>query len=252
MNAPPSLSVVIITKDEERDLPGCLESLRGLGAEIVIVDNHSSDRTLEIARLHTPHVHTKTFVDFASQKQHAVSLASGRWVLSLDADERVSPALAEEIARTLQSPNCDGYEIPFEVHFLSRRLRFGGLGGESHLRLFKRDSGHFVGGELHEGVQLRGTAGRLRSPIIHIPYRDIDEYLEKLLRYTTLAARKRFERGQRANPLHHLLPVWEFFVRSILRLGILDGGPGLAYAALSSFHTWIKYVKLGEMQKGKR
>ena len=247
------LSVVIITKDEEADLPACLESVRGLASEIVVVDNHSGDRTVELAKAVTPHVTTRTFDSFSAQKQHALSLATRPWVLSIDADERVSPALADELRRVLAAgPDVDGYEVPFEVWFLGRPLRHGGLGSERHLRLVRRGAGRFTGGELHEGIQVEGRVGRLEGRIVHIPYRDLDEYLEKLGRYTTLAARKRFERGARANPLHHLLPFWELFVRLFLRLGVLDGAPGLVYAGLSSFHTWVKYVKLAELGKGER
>lgn len=244
------LSVVIITRDEERDLGGCLESLKGLGAEVVVLDNSSTDRTREVARSFGARVHERPFDDFASQKQAAVDLSTGEWVLSIDADERLSPELSEEILSRLQSdpPGIRGFDIPFEVRFMGRRLRFGGLGGETHLRLFRRDSGRFVGGRLHEGIELDGPRDRLKGRIVHVPYRDLDEYLAKLGIYTTNAALKRFEEGRRFTPLHHLLPFWEFFRRTVLRLGLLDGTPGVVWAGLSAFHTWVKYLKLKELQ----
>ena len=248
--AEPKLSVVIITRNEERDLPGCLASLRVLGAEIIVLDNASSDRTRDIARAATPHVHEHAFQDFASQKQAAVDRARGEWVLSIDADERVSPALASEILSVLAAPPAavSGFEIPFEVFFMGRRLRFGGLGNERHVRLFRRESGRFVGGRLHEGVEVSGALSRLKGSIRHHPYRDIDEYLEKMAVYTSNAAAKRHAQGRRFAPLDHLRPLWEFFQRTILRLGVLDGLPGVVWAGLSSFHTWIKYLKLRELQ----
>ncbi|MEK7742896.1 MAG: hypothetical protein AAB578_00785, partial [Elusimicrobiota bacterium] len=112
----------------------------------------------------------------------------------------------------------------------------------------RRSKGGFVGGRLHEGFEGEGKAGRLEGKMVHLPYRDIDDYLDKLRVYTTAAALKRREQGRRSSPLHHLLPFWELFHRLVLRLGVLDGTPGVAWAALSSFHTWVKYVKLREME----
>ncbi|MFH1724162.1 MAG: glycosyltransferase family 2 protein [Elusimicrobiota bacterium] len=245
----PKLSVIVIARDEERDLPACLESVRGLDAEIIVLDSGSTDRTREIARRFTPHVFQQPFRDFGSQKQSALERASGEWVLSIDADERLSGELRLEIARLIESPpgGVSGYDIPFEVHFMGRRLRFGGLGRERHLRLFRRGAGVFTGNHLHEGVSVTGATARAGAPIRHIPYRDLDDYLGKLRVYTTRAARKRFDQGRRFHPLHHLLPLWEFFLRVVVRLGMLDGTPGLLWAGLSSFHTWIKYVKLREI-----
>lgn len=247
--SPARLSVVIITLDEERDLPACLESVRPLGAEIVLVDGGSTDRTLEIAGSHGCKIYVRPFQDFTRQKQGALDLASGDWALSIDADERVSAPLAGEILRLLgEEPAESGFLVPFSVHFMGRRLRFGGLGSERHLRLFRRSAGRFAGGELHEGVRVEGALGRLRHPIEHHPYRNMDEYLHKMIAYTTLAAHKRRAAGTRFTCLHHLLPAWEFFVRCVLRLGMLDGTPGVAWAGLASFHTWIKFLKLREAE----
>ncbi|HAH07064.1 MAG TPA: LPS biosynthesis protein [Elusimicrobia bacterium] len=244
-----TLSAVLITRDEALDLPACLESLAGLDAELVVLDGGSTDGTQDIAQRFGARVEHREFDAYASQKQAALDLAKNEWVLSIDADERVSPALRDEVRRLLSGrPEHAGYEIPYEVVFMGRVLRFGGLGGERHLRLFRRSAGRFVGGRLHEGIEVSGPVGRLQGRMVHIPYRDVDEYLDKLRRYTGYGARKRFEQGRRFNPLHHLLPFWEFFVRAVLRGGLLDGGPGLAYAALSSFHTWVKYLKLKELE----
>ncbi|MBI4425600.1 MAG: glycosyltransferase family 2 protein [Elusimicrobia bacterium] len=240
------LSVVIITRNEEADLPACLESVRGLASEVVIVDARSTDRTPEVARSFGARWLTRDFDDYASQKQHALEQATRAWALSLDADERVTPGLAEELRQVLPAAACAGFSIPFETEFLGRVLRHGGPGSERHVRLLRRGAGRFVGGALHEGLALDGPVGGLAGAIRHVPYRDLDEYLEKLGRYTTLAARKRWEAGRRAHLGHHLLPFWELFVRLILRLGILDGRAGVVYAGLAAFHTWIKYVKLAE------
>lgn len=244
------LSVVVITRNEEHDIGACLDSVGGLAAEVVVVDNRSTDRTVALARERGAVIRERDFDNYAAQKQAALELATKTWVLSLDADERVTPALAAELDRVLPgAANADGFIVPFEVEFMGRVLRFGGLGSERHLRLVRRGAGRFVGGGLHEGLEVKGPVLLTASPIRHVPYRDLDEYLEKLSRYTTLAARKRFDAGRRASVLRHLLPFWELFARLVLRLGLLDGTPGIVYAGLSAFHTWIKYVKLKELER---
>ena len=246
-----SLSAILIAKNEERDLPGCLDSLKGLASEIVVmVSDETTDRTEEIARAAGTKVLRRRFDDYARMRQASLEAASGDWCLWIDPDERVTPALAAEIRSALaRSPSFDAYYIPFEVLFLGRALRWGGLGSESHVRLFRRSKSRFVGGALHEGVQVGRPTGRLDGKIVHEPYKTISEYLEKLDRYTSLAAEKRFAAGRRFSAWRHLILPWEFFARAVLKLGFLDGFPGLAWAGLSAFHSWLKYVKLGEMQR---
>jgi glycosyltransferase involved in cell wall biosynthesis len=248
----PSLSAILIAKDEERDLPGCLDSLKGLASEIVVVvSEDSSDRTEEIARAAGAKVSRRRFDDYARMRQASLEAASGDWCLWIDPDERVTPALAAEIRSTLSadSSRFDAYDIPFEILFLGRALRWGGLGSESHVRLFHRSKSRFAGGALHEGIRVDGLTGRLDGKIVHEPYKNISEYLEKLDRYTTLAAEKRFAEGRRFSCWRHLILPWEFFARAVLKLGCLDGFPGLVWAGLSAFHSWLKYVKLGEMKE---
>lgn len=249
--AAPSLSAILIAKDEERDLPGCLESLKGLAAEIVIViSEDTTDRTEEIARAAGAKVIRRGFDDYTRQRQASLDAATGEWCLWIDPDERVTQSLGAEIRSVLrESPASTGYDIPFDVRFLGRTLRWGGLGSESHLRLFRRSKSRFAGGALHEGIVIDGFSSRLQGKIVHEPYDGISDYLEKLDRYTSLAAEKRFAAGRRFTPFHHAILPWEFFARAVLKLGVLDGFPGLVWAGLSAFHSWLKYVKLGEMQR---
>lgn len=246
-----SLSAILIAKDEERDLPGCLRSLEGLATEIVVVvSEDTSDRTEELARAAGAKVLRRKFDDYARQRQASLDAATGEWCLWIDPDERAAPGLAAEIRAALSgAPAVDAYDVPFEVLFLGRTLRWGGLGSESHVRLFRRSKARFVGGGLHEGVRIDGPAGRLQGKIVHEPYKNISEYLEKLDRYTTLAAEKRFASGRRFTPWRHLILPWELFARAVLKLGFLDGFPGLVWAGLAAFHSWLKYVKLAELQR---
>jgi glycosyltransferase involved in cell wall biosynthesis len=248
----PSLSAILIAKDEERDLPGCLESLKGLATEIVVVvSEDTTDKTEEIARAAGAKVFRRKFDDYAGQRQASLDAATGEWCLWIDPDERISSNLAFEIKGLLSgSPSSAAFDIPFEVHFLGRTLRWGGLGSESHVRLFLRSKAKFAGGGLHESLEIDGTIEPMfGGKIVHEPYKNISEYLEKLDRYTTLAAQKRFAAGVRFSCWRHLILPWEFFARAVLKLGVLDGFPGLAWAGLSAFHSWLKYVKLGEMQR---
>lgn len=244
----PSLSAVLIAKDEARDLPACLDALKGLVTEtVVVVSEDTSDDTDQIARARGAKTLRRRFDDYARQRQASLDAATGEWCLWVDPDERVTPELAAEIRAVLAAPAADAYDIPFEVEFLGTRMRWGGLGSESHVRLFRRSKARFTGGALHESLEVSGTTGRLRGKITHIPYRDVADYLSKLDRYTTLAAKKRFDAGKRAGPLRHLVLPWEFFMRAVLKLGVLDGRAGVTWAALSAFHSWLKYAKLAEM-----
>jgi glycosyltransferase involved in cell wall biosynthesis len=247
----PLLSAILIATDEEHDLPGCLESLEGLADEIVVVvSEETKDRTGDIAIAAGAKVIRRKFMDYSSQRQVSLEAATGEWCLWIDPDERVTPPLREAIRSLLAAPDKQAYGIAFEVQFLGRRLCWGGMVSERHVRLFQRKKGRFVGGLLHEGLHIDGSIGSIRrGKMIHAPYQDISDYLGKLDRYTTLAARKRWEQGKRFHWWRHLILPWEFFVRAVLKLGVLDGQPGLIWAGLAAFHSWLKYVKLGRIAK---
>lgn len=249
----PSLSAILIAKNEERDLPGCLDSLEGLVSEIiVVVSDDTTDETENIARRYQAKTSRRAFDDYARMRQASLNAAEGDWCLWIDPDERVTPDLAAEIRKALSaSPRFVAVDIPFSVRFLGREMRWGGLGRESHVRLFRRDKARFTGGALHESLVIDGPVSAFTGKIIHEPYRDIPDYLSKLDRYTTLAAQKRFEAGKRFTVFHHLILPWEFFARVVLKGAFLDGYQGLVWAGLSSFHSWLKYVKLGRMLKEK-
>ena len=213
----------------------------------------STDRSSEIARDWGARTAHRKFDDFAVQKQACVDLAAGDWVLSLDADERLTPASAEEIAAAVAaSEHSAGFLIPFEVEFMGEVLRWGGLGGERHLRLFRRAKGRFGGKHLHEGVTVDGPVRTLLEPVKHRPYSDLGEYIEKMSHYTERASRRRWEAGRRLRWSDHLRPAWEIFVRLVLKGGILDGRPGVVWALLSAFHTWLKYARLADWERGAR
>jgi glycosyltransferase involved in cell wall biosynthesis len=245
------LSVIIITKNEERDLPACLESVKGVADEIVLVDNHSTDRTLDIARGFGARVFDHEWRGYGPQKQFALEQATGDWALNLDADERLTPASADEI-HSLKGGNIDanGFWLPFHVYFNGKRLRFGGCFSERHIRLFRRDKARYGASAVHEGIAVEEPLGRLRGAVRHESYRNFSEYLAKCNEYTEILARKKHERGARFRWWHHLRLPWEFMARYVFKGGFLDGNAGLTYAALSAYYAWLKHARLMDFERG--
>jgi glycosyltransferase involved in cell wall biosynthesis len=244
----PRVSAILVVRNEADQLASCLTLLRGLADEIVVVDDGSTDGTPELASRFTDRIFSRRLDGFGAQKQFALEQATGDWILALDADERVTPSLRAEIARTIADPAaCDGYEIRRDVYFLGRRLRHGGLGRDRVLRLFRRGHGRFSDDAVHEHLLLDGRAGRLAGALEHHTHRSLRRYVEKVNLYSDLAARGRFDRGRRFAWWMHLRPAWEFFSRFILRGGFLDGHPGLVYAGLTAHASWLRALKLWEL-----
>ncbi len=246
----PVLSAVLITRDEERNLPACLESLRGLAGEIVVVDSGSTDRTAAIAAAAGARVVGHRFHGFGAAKQCALEHATGEWVLSIDADERVTPALAREIRALLAAPShTGGYLIRREVFFAGRRLRFGGMGNDWVVRLFRRRGARFSADRVHEHVELPRDGGgaaralKLRGTLEHHAYRTLAEHVLKMNRYTDVQAQLKLERGVRYRAWMWLRLPWEVFARCVLRLGLLDGTAGVIFATMSAYSSWLKYAK---------
>ncbi len=247
---PPQLSAYLIVKNEARDLPGCLASLKGLADEIIVVDDLSTDNTPALARTVGAKVFERKMNGYGTQKQFALEQCTGDWVLSIDADERVTPALAEEIRSVLKQPGAlVGYEVPRHMFFLGKRLRFGGVGRDWVLRFFKRQKGRYLPLEIHERVEVEGPCGRLTNALDHYSYATMDEYLQKIPSYTAMAAQQRWDQGKRFSIWHHLRPGWELLNRVILRGAWLDGQEGLTYAALSAHAAWLRSVKLREIEQ---
>jgi glycosyltransferase involved in cell wall biosynthesis len=245
----PKLSAYLIVKNEERDLPACLDSLKGLADELVVVDDESTDRTATICRAGGAKLFSRKLDGYGSQKQYALEQCTGDWVFSIDADERVTPELAKEISNIVsQQKDPVGYFITRRMYFLGKRLRFGGVGHDRILRLFRRDKGRYRPLEIHEQVEVQGPTGQLRGALDHFSYATLDEYLEKIPVYTSMAARQRWQAGKRFHVFHHFRPAWELFSRVVLKGAWLDGQAGLIYAALSAHAAWLRSVKLWEME----
>jgi len=220
----PRLSVVVVTLNEEERLRACLESA-AWADELIVVDALSPDKTAQIAREFTDRVILRPWPGFAAQKNFAIGEASGDWILSLDADEMVSPELRGEIAR-------------------------GGLWPDWQLRLFRRGRGRFVERAVHESVEVAGSVGRLEGPLIHRSYRDVADFLARADRYSTLAAEQWRRSGRPARTSDMVLrPLGRFFSMYVLQLGVLDGTRGFLLASLYAYYVLIRSVKAWERQK---
>ena len=251
----PRITVTVIARDEEDRLPGALASAAFADEIIVVVDAASTDRTEEIARASGSRVLVRTFDGFGRQKNAACALASHAWILSLDADEIVSPALALEIRARLAERAAlrryadapVAYRIPIRLEFLGRPLRFGRDTVVRPVRLYHRDHARFGDEPVHEKVRADGIVDALDETIFHRSYRDLAHYLAKLDRYTTLAAEAKWAQGRDMPRFLPLRVAWDFLDRAFLRLGFLDGTAGLTFAALSAGNTLLKYLKLREL-----
>lgn len=248
------VSVLILAKNEARNLPACLSTVNWANEVIVVVDRASCDDTQAIARRGADLVAVRTFDDFAAQRNAALALATGEWVFAIDADERATPELAAEIRRVTSDPKARhaGYRVPIRSVILGRPFRYSGTQHDRPLRLFRRGSGRWVG-TVHETVDLDGTAGRLRNALQHRTIPDMQTFLRKLNEYTTLEA-LRFEREGRAFRAADLAvrPAWTFVKLYVGKQGFRDGLEGLAFCALSGVSVAVRHWKHRELIRARR
>jgi len=251
------VSVTVITKNEAADIGAALASV-SWADEIVVVDSESSDDTVAIAKRFTDRVVVRPWPGYIEQKNYAASIAANDWILSLDADERVTPPLAAEIRTVLSgAPKESAFRIPRVTFHLGRWIRTTDWYPDFQTRLYDRRAAKWTGRYVHEAVTVTGETGRLRGELEHYAYRDIADHLETIDRYTTYAAKQMHEDGRRAGILQLLgHPPLAFLRNYIAHRGILDGGPGLIVSALNSYYVFLKFAKLRELQsqkeKGKR
>ena len=246
----PKLSVTIITKNEAADIADAIESV-AWADEIVVVDSESSDDTVAIARRHTDRVIVRAWPGYIAQKNYAASIASHDWILSLDADERVTPALAEEIQSGLAgTPDHAAYRMPRVTWHLGRWIRTTDWYPDYQLRLYDRRTAEWTGRYVHEAVTVRGTVGQLYGELQHFAFRDIADHLETIDRYTAYAAQQMHESGRRANVFQLAFhPPLAFLRNYVLRGGVRDGATGFIISALNSYYVFLKFAKLWELDK---
>ncbi len=244
------VSAVIITKNEQANIGRCLDSV-AWADEIVVVDSGSTDDTCQIAAEKGALVYEIDWTGYGPAKAFGVEKASGRWILSVDADEEVTPELREEIIGLLSAePSHAGYDMPRLTRFLGRWIRHCGWYPDRVLRLFRKDHGNFNDAAVHEKVELDGTVGHLRNDLLHWCYPTLDHYLTKSNQYTTLGAVQALEKGKRAGWFDITLrPAASFVDHYIVRQGYRDGLEGFLVSSLSAMAVLNKYAKLRTLQE---
>ncbi len=247
---PLTLTVVIITKNEEKNIEDCLKSVHGWASEIVVVDDESSDKTIEIVRRYTNKIFQRKMDNEGRHRNWAYAQAQNPWVLSLDADEMVSPELRQEITNALQNGNSfHAYSIPLRNYIGNYWVKHSGWYPAGKLRLFMKDRFKYEEVEVHPRVFLEGNTGHLTKDIIHKGYPDFEHFLASVNRQTTLEARKWIQTGRRMSFGKALWrTIDRFFRRFIGKKGYKDGFIGLMIAILDSFYQIMSYAKYRQMK----
>jgi (heptosyl)LPS beta-1,4-glucosyltransferase len=244
----PKLSVTVITRNESANLAAALESV-AWADEIIVVDAESTDDTVAVARRFTDRVVVRAWPGYAGQKNHAASIASHDWILSLDADERVTPELAAEIRTTLSNtPVHVAFRVPRVTWHLGRWIRTTDWYPDHQVRLYDRRSALWTGRYVHESLTVRGSLGSFHGELQHYPYRDIADHLETIGRYTTFAAQQMRDEGRNAGLLQIAAhPPLAFLRNYVARGGFRDGMPGFIISALNAYYVFLKFAKLKEL-----
>ena len=250
--AHPTLSAIVITRNEAHNLHDCLQSMHGLVNEIIVVDSQSTDNTVAIAQQHGAKVAQPTdWPGFGPQKNRALDLATCDWVFSIDADERVTPALAAEIKQLLQLGSAHAaYQVPRLSSYCGKFIYHAGWQPDYVLRLFKRDSARFSDDLVHERVVTAQPVIALQNNLLHYSYLNFSQVLSKVDAYSTASAKQAYARGKRSSVLGALgHGAWAFFRTYVIRRGFLDGAHGLALAISNAETSYYKYLKLWHMQQ---
>ncbi|ATX82050.1 Glycosyltransferase involved in cell wall bisynthesis [Mariprofundus ferrinatatus] len=245
------ITVTIIACNEEKRIGECLSSVQW-SDDIVVVDSGSSDRTVEIAESHGARVIHNPWPGYGEQKQFASSQAKNEWILNLDADEYITPELAESIRSAFSTTSPESpvaFECNFEHFLMGKWLRHGEAFPDPHIRLFNRQHGDWNSRPIHEHIEISGEIGKLEGTIRHRTVESLAEYIDKINRYTDLQAEIVLQSGVRVTfPQLFTRSLWRFLRGYILRLGFLDGVAGLTHSMTSTLTSYLKYAKAYELQ----
>ena len=252
---PMEISVVIITHNEEKRLEAALKSVAGIASEIIVVDRFSEDETVKIAKKYTDRIFQREWTGFADQKNFANSKARYAWILSLDADERISPELHEEISRLgREEPECAAFSMPRQTFYLGRWIRHSGWYPDRKTRLFDKDKARWKGEYVHEALVVEGETRRLKGSLHHFTYANIRDQLDRINTYSDLGAQKLYARKKKCRWYHLAFFPCLIFVKSYFwRAGFLDGFAGFVISVLHGYSIFIRYAKLREIwRKGEK
>lgn len=246
------ISAIVIAGNEENNIADCLESVRWAD-EIIVVDSESRDRTVEIAKRYTDNVFVRKWEGYASQKKYSLEKAGNEWVLSLDADERVSPELFEEI-KELDFSEADGFFIPRRNYFLNKVIKSCGWWPDYQLRLLRKSKTTMTMRQVHEGFWVDGKKVRLKGELIHYTHTTLTGTLQKINEYSTLEAEEKASRIRVTGLKIFFKPFWAFFQHFVIRRGFTDGVHGLMVSIIHAITKTQVYMKIWEIQnvRGKR
>ncbi len=245
---PYTLSVCIITFNEAQNIRRCLESVKWAD-EIVVVDSHSTDETVEICSEYTEMVFVHKWEGHVKQKNIAVDQARGEWILCIDADESLSPELSREIKNLLamESIPADGYRFLRRTYYLDRWIRYGDWNPDYNLRLFKKEKGRWEGTDPHDHLRIDGTISTLESCLEHYNYQNISHQVRTMEAYSNISVKEMIKQGRKFSLFGLLFrPFWRFIRGYFIKMGFLDGLPGLVIAMSTSYYVFLKYSKLWE------
>ncbi|MEX2597304.1 MAG: glycosyltransferase family 2 protein [Salibacteraceae bacterium] len=249
------LTAVIITLNEERNIDRCIKGLQGVADEIVVVDSLSTDNTKSIAESLGAKVIDQPFLGHIEQKNFAKNQASYEWVLSLDADEALTPQLAESITNAVSDPNYDGYKMNRLTNYCGQWIRYSGWYPDTKLRLFKKQAGEWGGTNPHDRFELYDgkKAGHLNGDLLHYSFYTREEHYAQIENFTTIAAHAKWKQGHRSNLIKLLIKPMAKFIKSfIIKQGFRDGYYGWVIAITSAEATFMRYSKLLKIQKLKK
>lgn len=244
------ISVVLAVYNEEDNLKTCLDSIKNLAYEIVIVDGGSTDKTIEIAKKFSAKIiQTKNLLNFHINKNKAIDAASGDWILQLDADEVVSEELNKEIRQAISNKDFNGYWIPRKNFFLTKFLTKGGQYPDYTLRLYRKGKGRLPGNDVHEQAIVEGKTGYLKNDLLHMRDKSFSIYKERFDRYTTLLSTQLKAKKEKINLVsfinYMLIKPFFWFIKAYIRhKGFIDGFPGFVFAFFSSIRFPVTYIKL--------
>ncbi len=242
----PTLSVIIPTYNEASYIKDAIHSIT-FADEIIIIDSLSTDNTVNIAEPYATKILKRSFDNFSNQKNYALKYATGDWVLFIDADERITHSLQDEIKRTIASPKYAGYKLNFPHFYMNRFLYHH---SNDVLRLVKRDGAHFSG-SVHEKLHCNGSIGKLKNHVLHYTYKGLRHYISKKESYAWFQADQLLQKNKKVTWFHLFFkPTYRFFSSLIIKGGFRDGIPGLAIATVNAYGVFSRYAKLLLLQKG--
>lgn len=245
------ISVIIITGNEEKNIRDCLYSVKWAD-EIIVVDSESSDKTVEIAKEFTAKVFVHKWEGYAAQKAYALNLALNEWVLSIDADERVTNELAEELLNmNLNNVSIDAFKIHRENYFLGKKIKHCGWGNDYQLRLFRKSKTRLTDRLVHEGFVVEGNVSILKNSMLHYSYETLKEGFAKINEYSSLEANEKYKRKKVSGITIFLYPLVGFIQHFVFRKGFLDGTHGLLISLMHAMTKLQVQMKMWELQKRK-